>query len=138
MMSSPCWPWLAVLTRKGPIWPDALGTCRTTVFMITVNLESLEDFFPQQPPLRTCTEILERFQTRKVSRHYLQCIELYLLCTKSQSLVRMSSACCKWLFTVHSSHSFVGVLALVKSSEVPLFVGRTPIILVVESSMFAA
>ena len=34
--------------KKGP---DALGTCRTTLVVITVNLESLEDFFPQEPSL---------------------------------------------------------------------------------------
>ena len=30
--------------KKGP---DALGTCRTTLIMITINLELLEDVFPQ-------------------------------------------------------------------------------------------
>ena len=30
--------------KKGP---DALGTCRTTLGVITVNLESLDDFFPR-------------------------------------------------------------------------------------------
>ena len=33
--------------KKGP---DALGTCRTTLSVITVNLESLDDFFPRTTP----------------------------------------------------------------------------------------
>ena len=33
--------------KKGP---DALGTCRTTSSVITVNLESLDDFFPRITP----------------------------------------------------------------------------------------
>ena len=33
--------------KKGP---DALGTCRTTLSVITVNLESLDDFFPKNHP----------------------------------------------------------------------------------------
>ena len=33
--------------KKGP---DALGTCRTTLSVITVNLESLDDFFPRPTP----------------------------------------------------------------------------------------
>ena len=30
--------------------PDALGKCRTTLSVITVNLESLDDFFPRTTP----------------------------------------------------------------------------------------
>ena len=33
--------------KKGP---DALGKCRTTLSVITVNLESLDDFFPRTTP----------------------------------------------------------------------------------------
>ena len=33
--------------KKGP---DALGTCRTTLCVITVNLESLDEFFPRTTP----------------------------------------------------------------------------------------
>ena len=34
--------------KKGP---GALGTCRTTLSVITVNLESLDDFFPRTTPI---------------------------------------------------------------------------------------
>ena len=33
--------------------PDALGKCRTTLSVITVNLESLDDFFPRTSPRST-------------------------------------------------------------------------------------
>ena len=49
--------------KKGP---DALGTCRTTLSVITVNLDSLDDFFPRTSPRSINWNMALLFSLRKM------------------------------------------------------------------------